>query len=74
MVIIKNLVEWYKKFLKISTSVTNFILTFLIYFLGVSISHILWRLTFRKKQFPMNSYWQFSNSLPKKLKEYFDQY
>jgi len=73
MSIKENLVNWYKKLLKISIDLTNLVLTFLLYFFGVSISYLLWRFS-RKKQNPKDTYWQKPKPLPKKLEEYYDQY
>ena len=57
----------YKKIMKISIDVSNFIFTFLIYLLGVSISHVLWRI-FKKKEENVKTYWLKSRQLPEKKK------
>ena len=66
-------VSIYKKILKISTDVSNFVFTFLIYFLGVSISHVLWRI-FKKMGKKSNTYWLKSKQLPEKKEEYHEQF
>lgn len=53
--------------------ITNFILLLPVYFVGAGVSHIIWRLFYRKRM-DEKTFWTKSDLLPKKVKKYLEMY